>query len=280
MRRMRVYDLANQKDKSAAKAFLDLFDDVDPDVQEAAIARIGDLDDPIAIPHLAQIMRTSGAAHQEAAMISLQELSYSHRDNNLLIETTLDALSSGNSEIRHRAAQILGHINTYDVGTGVYTPDPRVVEPLARALKDPDHRVVGAAATSLGSQNLTQESASIFDSLMKCQAAWKSIRAAGYKDNPSDENSAKERIEEYFALKQAGACCLDALVRMDAKQFGPRLASMSPEVLVIIDGPTRWQRSLTRALDVLVTDKEPELVKQIEYMKAAIAQEGLRNTTK
>ena len=144
---------------------------------------------------------------------------------------------------------------------------------MARALKDPDHSVVGAAATSLGSQNLTQESASIFDSLMKSQAAWKSIRAAGYKDSPSDENSAKERIEEYFALKQAGACCLDALVRMDAKQFGPRLASMSPEVLgMIIDGPTRWQTSLTRALDVLVTDKEPELVKQIEYMKAAIAE--------
>lgn len=78
-------------------------------------------------------------------------------------------------------------------------------------------------------------------------------------------------MEEYHAFKQAGARCLNALVRMDAKQFGPRLASMSSELGVIMDGPSMWQVSLTRALDALVTDKEPALVKQIEWAKEAIA---------
>ncbi|MHC4229587.1 MAG: HEAT repeat domain-containing protein [Planctomycetota bacterium] len=275
VRRMAVYELANLRDKRVSHVLLDLFDDVDPDVQETAIARIGDLDDPVAIPPLVQLLKSHKTSHQCASMISLQNLSYTHRNNELLIQAVLDSLQSDLPEIRVRAAWILGHINSYDLETDTYTTDPRVIKPLIQALNDPNPRVISAAANSLGAQGITQASTPIFECFIRCRTAWQLIRAAGYKEDETDEDYSTSKVQEYQDLQGAAAHCLNALVRLQATRFGPMLAEMSSELeldwLLIEDKPTVFQVSLTRAIRVLVHDKDPELKRRLKWMEEVIA---------
>ncbi|UCE10783.1 MAG: HEAT repeat domain-containing protein, partial [Candidatus Thorarchaeota archaeon] len=154
---------------------------------------------------------------------------------------------------------------------------PRVIKPLIQALNDPNPRVISAAANSLGAQGITQASTPIFECFIRCRTAWQLIRAAGYKEDEMDEDYSTSKVQEYQDLQRAAAHCLNALVRLQATRFGPMLAEMISELdWILEDGPTDFQVSLTRALRMLVHDKDPELKRRLKWMEEAIADESKR----
>ena len=132
------------RDARAVDALVIVCRDRDGAVKSAAAEALGKIGDPKAIPALGKLFRDSSKTVRETAGTALVAIGEAS------IEALIESLQDKDFVVRCHGARALGGMTSdYQYGRS-WSKDPRIVEALVGALKDPDRAVREDATIALG----------------------------------------------------------------------------------------------------------------------------------